>query len=120
MYDHITTSILDKHFLTSNLNIFNKLKLFFAFMFPEQETEAYDEYNEDEDEHAYFMGAKFDVYNNDFAAIEASTHLGSVQIDKQRIGSFIQADSFNIEGVNADAEQFIRSEFSRGIWLKVL
>lgn len=53
MYDHITTSILDKHFLTSNLNIFNKLKLFFAFMFPEQETEAYDEYSEDEDEHTY-------------------------------------------------------------------
>ena len=49
MYDHITTSILDALFLSPNLNIFNKLQLLFAFMFPEQDTEAEDEYNEDDD-----------------------------------------------------------------------
>lgn len=58
-YDHITTSILDNYFLTSNLNIFNKLKLLFAFMFPEQETEADDEYNEDDDDEQHTYITKY-------------------------------------------------------------
>lgn len=74
----------------------------------------------DEEEHAYFMGAKFDIYRNDFAAIQACTHLGDVSADKQRDGTFITSDSFDVEYLPVEVEDYVRAEFGRGIWLYVL
>ena len=74
----------------------------------------------DEEEHAYFMGAKFDVYRNDFAAIQASTHLGDVAADKQRDGTFITSDGFDVEYLPVEVEDYVRAEFGRGIWLYVI
>ena len=76
--------------------------------------------NENEDENAYFRGASYDDYNNNFTAIEGYTHLGDVPVADQRVGTFIQADDFNITGVSMEAESEMRDAFKRGIWLKVL
>ena len=70
-----------------------------------------------ENARAYFKGCEFDVFRNDFDNIQALTHLGSVNQTEERAGTFIQSDGFHVEGLNKEAEDYIRSEFSRGVWL---
>lgn len=76
--------------------------------------------NDDENAIAYYEGAEYDEYNSNFAAIEGCTHLGSVAQGLECVGTFIQSDAFEVAGINAEAENFIREEFGRGIWYKML
>lgn len=76
--------------------------------------------NEDEDEHAYYIGATYDIYRSDFAIIQACNHLGKVSSDKQRDGTFITSDSFDVEYLPVEVEDYVRAEFGRGIWLYVI
>lgn len=75
---------------------------------------------QDEDANAYFGGAMFDEYNSDFSAMQQSAHLGKVTASEERNDTFIVADAMNVSGLNAEAEEFIRSEFKRGIWFEVI
>lgn len=73
--------------------------------------------NEDEKEHAYFKGVSYDVFAglND---IDAAPQLG--QTSTPRTGFYIMADAMRIEGMQGANADFVRQEFNRGIWVKML
>lgn len=71
----------------------------------------------DEKAIAYLEGANFDVYIDGIAALDNYAHLGAVQSSIQRTGTFLKSDSFKVEGLNAEAEAYVRAELSCGVWL---
>ena len=75
--------------------------------------------NDDENEHVRFMGAQFDLYNDDFAGIQSLSYLGSYS-GSAPAGTFIQIDDLHVSGLNDEAEEYFRSELARGIWYKVI
>ena len=72
----------------------------------------------DEVEHAFYTGASFDVFNDDFDNIAAQPLI--VDWAYTVNDTFIASDSFEITGVNEECEAYIREEFRRGIWVYVL
>lgn len=76
--------------------------------------------NESEKEHAYYFGVQYNLYNNQFAAIEAAPQLGVPHGIMKNDGFYILADEVEISGLPKEAGDFVRGEFARGIWLHVL
>ena len=75
---------------------------------------------DDEEAHAYVEGARYNAYLNDFTQLQTYTHLGTAN-GNTRAGTFIQCDVVNFsEGLNANTEAYIETEFKRGIWLRVI
>ena len=75
--------------------------------------------NEDENEHARFYGVQYDVYNDDFGAMQNLSYVGSYS-GSAPAGTFIQIDDLHVSGLNDEAEEYFRSELARGIWYKVI
>lgn len=70
----------------------------------------------DENEHARLNGANFDKFIASFASAASSPLLGTGTLTD----TFIAVDSVEIEGMQEDAEEFVRSELARGIYYVVL
>lgn len=70
----------------------------------------------DENEHARLNGANFDKYVSSFASIANMNLLGSGTLTD----TYAVVDSVEIEGVQEEAEQFIKGELSRGVYYVVL
>lgn len=69
-----------------------------------------------EKEHARLNGANFDVYISSFSSIISSSLLGSGDL----AATYIVVDSVEIEGVQEEAEQFIKGELSQGVYYTIL
>lgn len=70
----------------------------------------------DENEHARLNGANFDKFISSFTAAASMPLLGTGTLTD----TFIAVDSVEIEGMQEDAEEFVRSELARGIYYVVL
>ena len=79
------------------------------------------ESNGDEKDHAQIYGAQFDlnIYDIYNFNLTSYAYLGS-GVNVPYNGTFIAVDDFFIDNVPSEAESYIRSEFARGIWVRVL
>ena len=79
------------------------------------------ESNEDEKEKARLYGANFDfmIEALSTANLESKTLLGSYNGITPN-GTFIAVDDFQAHGLPDDAERYIRAEFERGIYFKLI
>lgn len=71
----------------------------------------------DEKQAVYYNGAKFDVWDIDLSLLTGYTHLGSISAAFERVGTFVVVDKAEIKGLNIEAENFVRSELARGVWV---
>lgn len=76
--------------------------------------------NENEKEHAYYYGVQYDVYNNDFEAMEALPQLGVPHEGMTNAGFYIEADEVQVHGMPKEAADFVKDELARGIWVHVI
>ena len=74
--------------------------------------------NENEKEHAYFKGVSYDLFYTSLNDIDEAAQLGQSYFT--RTGFYIMADAMRIEGMQGSNADFVRNEFARGIWVKVL
>ena len=79
------------------------------------------ESNEDEKEKARLYGANFDYVIDQLgnANLENYSYLGSYSGTTPN-GTFIAIDDFQAYGLPDDAERYIRAEFERGVYFKVI
>ena len=69
-----------------------------------------------ENEHARINGANFDKFVTSFADVASCSLLGTGTLTD----TYIVLDSVEVEGVQEEAEQFIKGELSRGVYYVVL